>query len=379
MDVQNAHETDGFTPPLMSPELPDGELTVKVVGNTIEEAQEGIVVQLVTLPPQTNDARRTQMDTEHRQQATTGKDGRARFTGMSALSQYVVTVTHEKKIYRSKAFSGTDRGGLRLLLSLKKTDQRSVMAPSNENSTFETAKDLSDGVINTTGLRFVTGSHWVFELSEDSIRVLQVLRIFQSEDAIFDPLGPSKKGRAHSTPFRIPLPTSAMRAEIPEALSDMLAYDANTNAMMLKRPILPGLSTLHFFYELPYQGSELSVQQRLPLAMDPSMMVLASPQGRFDNIQIDGPSITGPAEKDSKNPHAKLFPLKALSAGEILNVSFYGLPHRDKRIRNFVLLGALAIASWAFFAAIWAIRKRKTISVSTGDTPIVGSSDDSRE
>lgn len=95
-----------FTLPLPDPGLPDGALTVKVVGSDLRDVRTGQKVELV------------KADGASVATATTGEDGRARFDGLAAGERYVVRVAVDGQELRSEPFPGTAAGGTRLLLSI---------------------------------------------------------------------------------------------------------------------------------------------------------------------------------------------------------------------------------------------------------------------
>lgn len=111
-DVTGAERTGGasFTMPLPSPDLPDGVLTVKVVGRGgMEDRKVGEPVTLLRLGKGGQP--------ELMQTARTGEDGRARFEKLAASARYQVRVNVEGKPFDSDPFAGPSEGGLRLLLS----------------------------------------------------------------------------------------------------------------------------------------------------------------------------------------------------------------------------------------------------------------------
>lgn len=95
-----------FTLPLPDPALPDGALTVKVVGNDLRDLRTGQKVELV------------KADGASVASATTGEDGRARFDGLTPGQRYVVRVEVDGQELRSEPFPGPAAGGTRLLLSI---------------------------------------------------------------------------------------------------------------------------------------------------------------------------------------------------------------------------------------------------------------------
>lgn len=98
-----------FTPPLASAELPDGVVTVKIVGKGMTDLKVG---QQVTLLEQAEAG-------SSMQTAATGQDGRAKFKGLRAGVRYVLMMTILGKQVRSAAFKAPASGGFRFLVFLE--------------------------------------------------------------------------------------------------------------------------------------------------------------------------------------------------------------------------------------------------------------------
>jgi hypothetical protein len=98
-----------FTLPLPAGELPDGTLTVKVVGSDMRDIQVDQPVRLL------QDGSQQPLQTQ-----PTGADGRARFSGLEPGARYLVQVqpAGQEQPLTSAPFSGPQTGGVRLLLTL---------------------------------------------------------------------------------------------------------------------------------------------------------------------------------------------------------------------------------------------------------------------
>jgi hypothetical protein len=433
-----------FTLPLPAQDLPDGTLTVKVVGKDLRDLKVGQPVVLV---------RRKGDAAEALKQAKTGEDGRARFQGLSASERYEVVVTAGEQEHRSKPFAGPTRGGVRLLLSLGgarmgAASERGMPpghppltgAPAKEPqggaARFEDAPDLKPGqllvqvlkgdkdpkplggarvvvskvqgpdgakaqgrqeprrletdeqgqalltleatgperyqvqvthdkltyhgrkvalpaehglkatfvVYDRTGdrsrLALGGGSHWVCQLGERVVRVMQIIEIEHRAQTIFDP---------GADGLEIPLPAGAADLEIPAELSSVLVPlpEPRRDAVRLVAPVPPVGVQLRVFYTLPYRGRELELRQPMALALPESRIVLMNGA----EVQLSGPSLAGPGQKNPDGPGV-VYPLGAIAAGARVELTLAGLPHRDRGM----LLGALVlcglIALWGLAAAL---------------------------
>ncbi len=107
-----------FTLPLPSPDLPQGTLTVKVVGQNLRDLKVDLPVILLQVD---------QGKTHQLRVSPTGKDGRARFSGLLSKHTYAVRVEASKKEYVSQAFEMPEQGGVRLLLTLQNTQATAKM------------------------------------------------------------------------------------------------------------------------------------------------------------------------------------------------------------------------------------------------------------
>ena len=97
-----------FTPPLPAAELPDGVITVKVVGKGMSDIKVGQAVTLISGS--------TVVKTER-----TGENGRAQFEGLQAGHTYILvgagrSAGSQGSAPRSQAFGAPAKGGLRFLL-----------------------------------------------------------------------------------------------------------------------------------------------------------------------------------------------------------------------------------------------------------------------
>jgi hypothetical protein len=427
-----------FSLPLPSPELPDGVLTVKVVGADLRDLRVGQAVVLQRVAGQ---------ETRRWKEAATGVDGRARFEGLTAGERYVVTAAVDGGEHRSQQFPGPERGGIRLLLSLggarMGAPQREQQGPLPEGhptiprrpreeggpATVEPDRDLDAGRLRVIVLRgkarqplggarvelrlpdkqkparsvvtnakgealmevgaikakrftlqvlhdkltyrsgelerpaghglratFVvfdrtqdgrhlalgSGTHWVCQVAEGVVRFMQVFHLVQQADQTFDP------GAAG---LELPLPAGARNLELPQELQGSVVYDEDNAALRLMVPVPPPGLELRWFYEIPTAEStgEVELRQRLPIPLGRSRLVVLDSGGL--PLQLSGPSIAGDGQREQER-RGMAFPLHPVRAGGSIEVTFAGLPHRDRRPLWAVLALAGLIALWGALGAI---------------------------
>lgn len=441
-----------FTLPLPSPDLPDGVLTVKVVGQDLRDLTVNQPVELLRI----EGTRELLLST-----VATGKDGRARFDKIEPGRQYLVRVKIGGQEIRSAPLAGPTSGGIRLLLSLggemkmggglppghpppgqdaptgqdlpaghpvlprpdpqgqsgtakvepdtalepnqvkvvvlrgaartplagaqvqlvasastkmgpaalkptalKLTDARGETLASltsdhdmirvqHDGLTYSSAA-LSRGtkhgvrvvfqVYNRTAdlkrLVMGPGSQWVCQVGEGVLRFMQVVQLENKGDAIFDP---GKEGLV------IPLPSGARNVELPTEAAGVVLLDEDQRTVRLVTPLPPGGLPLRIFFEIPFDSSELELQQRLPLRLAKSALVLVN---AGDRVRISGPGVDtrGYTQAERGTVHA----IAPLQAGGQLEITVANLPHRDRRLLLVVLALAGLVGLWAVGGALGA-------------------------
>ncbi len=455
-----------FSPPLPSAELPQGVLTIKVVGQGMKDLKVGRRVLLQQLIDGAPGAERA---------SQTGEDGRARFEGLVQDKQYRLVVELEGQAHSSPPFLGPETGGLRLLFSSNSggksahpmvpsgpagsmgsvgpagtaTAPQGMGAPRRQDphqgmgdphrqsphrrdegqgaALVEPAPDLKvgevqvqvgkgtkktpvphievkisgqekprwrtdqggtalitprpqDGGVGPFLVRFqemtyrsgvlqlpekgglkvtftvfdrtpkpdhVTlgrGSHLVCQVGEGAINVMQVLELVNESEAIFDP------GTAG---YVIPLPSNAVRVEVPAELREFLRHDPHSSRLRLMAPLTPGRTVLRVFYELRYQGSELDVQQTMTLPASESVLMVVN----NEQVNLLGPSVQRERDFAPDKRQERIFGLAPVKKGATLEFTLTDLPHRDTRLIYAAVAVAGMIMLWALLAA-WAGPRR---------------------
>jgi hypothetical protein len=233
----------------------------------------------------------------------------------------IVTVVHDGMSYSSTRLVAPAKGGLRALFT------------------------VYDRSPDPTLLRVGEGSHFVAQVAEGALNFMLVLNLVNGGDRVFDP------GQAG---LLLPLPERARGVELPEDLRSLAAVDAASSTLKVLAPIPPGRLMLRVFFELPYDGPELELRQRFPIASGELVLRLLKDPG----VRVSGPGLTPGVEPVAQGDE-RLFPLAPVKAGNALELTLGSLPHRDRRPVQVALAVGLALALWALVAGLLGPRRRR--------------------
>jgi len=193
------------------------------------------------------------------------------------------------------------------------------------------------------------GTHWVCQIGEGVMRFMQVVLLLQRADRTFDP------GAAG---LELPLPAGARTVELPQELQGSVVHDEHHATLRLMAPVPPDGLELRWFYEIPTTESagEVELRQRLPLPMDRSLLLVLGSEGL--PLRLAGPSVAGEGQRQ-EDRQGMAFPLHPVRAGGSIEVTFTGLPHRDRRPLWAVLALAGLIGLWGALGAFRGPRHAK--------------------
>lgn len=109
--------------PLYSGELPVGVVTVRVIGQSLQDARSSVQVDLLQLTTAGDGI-------EHTHTQVTGSDGRVRFEGLAAGKSYRATIkVADSNVVTSETFSLPTSSGVRLMLSTTASAPATAIAP----------------------------------------------------------------------------------------------------------------------------------------------------------------------------------------------------------------------------------------------------------
>ncbi len=232
--------------------------------------------------------------------AHSNASGDARFEGQDTKpsSGYLVEVLRDGVTYAGKPFRLVENMGSKVVLEV-----RPVTAE---------VRDLQIG----------RGSHFIFEVGDDSLQVAEVWRLTnggtQSVDA---------KGGIH-----LPLPREAVGAQVgPESPQ---SFRVTGHEAVWSGPLPVGDTELQVMYVLPYSGGELTVRQSTPVAFLEVNVITE----RIPGLVADGP-FTAHEDRELQGRKLVLYRAPGSPAGGVIEFRLSGLPHSDPIWR---LLSAVA-------------------------------------
>lgn len=292
--------------PLPVAELAAGTVTVRVIRGSLANPIGGQQVELV--------------GGATRLTATTNEGGRAEFTGVQPGTRVKAVLKVGSETIESREFAVPASGGIRMMLVARD--------PTAATQAAATPAPVQPGSV-------VLGeqSRFVFELGDEG---LSVFNLFQIVNAGQSPVQPP-------APVVFELPQGAEHATILEGSSPQAAV--NGGNVEVKGPFAPGTTVVQIAYTMPYSGSDLTVQQKMPVGLSHLTVIaqkvgalhLASPQmAEHRDMAADGQTFivgSGPA----------------LKAGEAVTFNFTGLPHHSTWPRTVALtLAVLILAGGAW-------------------------------
>ena len=300
-----------------APELPDGTVSVRLVR---EQLGNNIVGHEVTVTA-----------ADARASAKTDDTGRAAITGLPGGATANAHATVDGEQLTSKPFQVPTKGGIRVILIAGLKD----LTARREREAAEAAKapPVRGSVVFGGDTRFI------FEFQDDSLRVFYLLDVVNTARTRVDTGGP----------LIIDLPqraagTTIMQGSFPGAI-------ANGDRVTIAGPFPPGTSSVQIAYGLDYTGSELTIAQKFPVALDRVNVILEQIAG----LRMTSPQVTkhGDVKAEDGTPFI-VGNGGALPAGTALTLQFSGLPSHSTWPRN-VALGLagliVLIGAWLAFGS----------------------------
>lgn len=284
--------------------LPAGALVIRAVDENrqpLGDLQVGLV--------------RAEASTEKVEQLTqqkTGADGNVRYEGLSGGPNfaYMAVVIRDGNEVRSQPFRlATDHGST---LALR-------------------AQPTARGQQAVDRLQLGLGSHIIFEPQDDSVSVLEILRLQNPLPSAVDP-GPQG--------LRIPLAEGALSAQLPQGSPSMLSIDSAKEGapeILWKGPIPAGETMIQVGFLLRHHG-EVSFHQAANIPVAGLRVVVE---------QLPGLQLSGVTSSDNQTWQGKNLIFGTLApVGKNGTVSFTlsGLPAEQMVVRWLAAILALSIA-----------------------------------
>lgn len=308
--------------PLPVSDAAPGSVTVRVIRGALTDVVVNQPVDLIggssPVTVKTNDA------------------GRAEFTGLTPGTRVrAVTVIGGERL-ESQEFDVPRTGGIRLLLVA--TDPEAAKQAVEDRKLAQAPAQPGTVVLGGE-------SRFVFEIGEDGLNVFNILQIVNTQ-----------KTPVQAGPLVFDLPESAEHASVLEGSSSQAV--AAGKRVTVTGPFAPGATTVQFAYTLGIRGSEMTVQQTLPVALT-QLTVLAQ---RLGEMHVTSDQFAGHRDMSSDGQSYILGQGPALKAGDTITLAFTGLPASPAWPRNLALVLAVLILA----AGGWMATRPGRADVDTG-------------
>jgi hypothetical protein len=296
--------------PLPVGDLAPGTVTVRVVRGSMTNVIPGQVVELTggpsPLSAKTNDA------------------GRAEFTGLAPGARVKASTTVNGERLESQEFTVPPAGGTRV--ALVATDPE-MQKRTEEDRRFGQAP-ATTGMVGL-GER----SRFVFEMGEEGLNVFALLDIVNSARV---PVQPPQ-------PVVFDLPETAQGPGILQGSTPQAVLAGKR--VTVNGPFPPGSTVVQFGYSLAIPGASLTVDQKLPLALN-QVSVMAQKVG---GMELHSPQIAEHRDMPLQGETFIVAKGPAVAAGQTVSFTLSGLPHKAVWPRNL----ALALAVVILAAGVW--------------------------
>jgi len=299
-------------------ELANGVVTVRVVREAIGNNIGGQQVQLTV-------SGRTRT-------ATTDEQGRAEFTNLPAGEEARAEATVDGEALVSQPFRVPTTGGLRVILiaGIAKAAERKKLEEEQA-----AAGPAVKGVVVFGG-----NTRVLMQFSEDSLEVYYILEILNTARSRVD-IG---------APLVVDFPPGVTGATALEGSSP--AAEVSPNRVVIKGPFASGSTLVQVAFRMPYDSSELTVEQAWPAALQQVTIGVE----KVNNLSITSPQFA--SAQDVTAESGSVFVLgrgPALPAGGKTVVTLSNLPVHSKAPRYV----ALSLAGLLGIFGVWlAVAKR---------------------
>jgi len=259
----------------------------------------------------------------------TDENGRALFEGIPS-SRVSVSATVEGEVLGSQEFTVPVRGGVRIMLVA------GVGVGSGAGGAVESAAPVParPGTVTLGG-----DTRWIVELSEEAVEVYYLLEAANNASGAVTP----------PEPVGFNLPAEAQGSTLLEGSSPQVRLDGSR--VSVEGPFRPGLTPVNVAFVLPYSGGELTIEQRVPVAVEQVAIVVE----KRGDMQLRSPQITQEREMNTATGTFLVAGGPGMDPGGILSIQLTGLPYHSRvpRTTAFVLVGL--IVAWG----AWASRDRQ--------------------
>lgn len=257
--------------------------------------------------------------------------GRAEFAGLAPGTRVTAVATVGGERLQSQEFPVPATGGTRLLLVATDPDADKRSA---EDRSLATAPAQPGMVVLGEQSRFV------FEFGDGSLSVFNLLQLANTA----------------RTPVMPPQP---IVFELPDgATGTAILQDSSKQATAAGRqvtvigPFAPGVTNVQFAYSMPYTGSSLTVEQKMPVPLN-RVIVLAQ---KIADMRLASAQMSEQREMAAEGQTYVVGQGPAVRAGDRVSFSFSNLPHEAQWPRYLALGLAMAILAAGWWGSTRAAR-----------------------
>jgi hypothetical protein len=313
--------------PLPMPDVPIGTVTVRVLRGSFAK---NIAGQDVTLT----------VDGTPRS-GKTNEQGRAEFSGLRPGSRVRATTAVDGATLESQEFPVPSSGGIRVVLV--------AVDPEIEQRAAEDRK-LAAGPAQRGMVVLGEQTRFVIEMGDAALSVFNILQIVNTARTPVEP----------PQPVVFDVPADAGAPEILDG-SSRQASVANRQ-VIVAGPFAPGVTLVQFAYSMPYSGANLTLEQRMPVALN-QVAVMAQKVG---DMHVASPQIASHREMAAEGQTYIVAEGPAIGSGGVLTLNFTQLPHAATWPRNL----ALALAGLILAAGIGYSARGRPAATDTGRTKL---------
>lgn len=260
----------------------------------------------------------------------TNESGRAEFSGLIPGTRVKASAVVDGVRLESQEFTVPAQGGIRI--ALVATDS----SVQNRSTPGQAPQATAQPGTVVLGER----SRFVIEMGDEALNVFALFDIVNSGAA---PVQPPQ-------PVVFDLPAEALGAGLLEGSTPQAVVAGKQ--VRVNGPFAPGSTLVQFGYSLPIEGSSLTVEQPLPIALN-QVSVMAQKIGA---MELQSPQIADHRDMPLQGETFIVAKGPALAAGSTVALRFDGLPHHPLWPRNV----ALALAAIILAAGVWGSMRRVT-------------------
>jgi len=248
----------------------------------------------------------------------TNDAGRAEFRGLQPGTRVKASAVVDGERLESQEFAIPPTGGIRVALV--------AMDPDATKRAAEDQK-LAQAPAQPGLVVLGEQSRFVIEMGDEALNVFNILDIVNTARVPVQP----------STPLVFELPAEAQGAGVLQGSSPQAVVMGKS--VTVSGPFGPGSTIVQFAYSAPFNGASLTVEQRLPAALN-QVSVMAQKVGE---MRLGSPQIAQHREMASDGQTYIVAQGGGLAAGDRLTLNFTGLPHHPTWPKNIALAVALVI------------------------------------